>query len=137
MSNPCLFHANRQHSTVTCSRAKAGVALRACRMQAAVSGAYGKVGALASLAAKLNRHRPSIVIALVDILLEDMHEALLATRPPSPQRRLAHARLLGELYNHQVIRSQLLFYALYLTITLGVLPQGVCFYLLSQPGRQA
>jgi MIF4G domain len=88
-------------------------------VQAAVNGPFSQIGQLASLLAKLQRHQPGFVIAVVDALLEDMHDNLLVARPESRQRRLAHARLLAECYNHQVIRSPLLFYALYLTISLG------------------
>ena len=108
-------------------------------LQAAVKGPVGNIGALASLISKLNRYRPSLVVAVVDTLLEDMHESLLAPRPDAQQRRLCHARLLAECYNHQVIRSQLLFYALYLTVDLGARFRcaAACISCEVSPQRQA
>ena len=88
-------------------------------MQAAARGSFAHVAALASVVTQLNRYQPAFVIALVDMLLEDMHAALCAPAMAAPQARIAHARLLAELYNHKIARHQLLFYALYLQISLG------------------
>jgi hypothetical protein len=92
-----------------------------------VKGHFSDIELIASLMSQLNRYQPSLVVALVDTLLEDMHENLLTGQAASQQRRLAHVRLFAECYNHQVIRSQLLFYALYMTISLGT--NTGCFYL--------
>lgn len=82
-------------------------------------GSFAHVAALASVVTQLNRYQPAFVIALVDTLLEDMHAALCTPGAAGPQARIAHARLLAELYNHKVVRHQLLFYALYLHLSLG------------------
>lgn len=95
-------------------------------MQAAVKGHYSAIEAIASLLSQLNRYRPSLVIAVVDTLVEEMHDDLLSSDVASLQRRLAHARLFAECYNHQVLRSPLLFCVLYMIITLGVPPLRGC-----------
>lgn len=89
-------------------------------MQAAVKGSYDNMPALASTLSQLSKYQPEFVNSLVDNVLEDMHHHLVAPLITTRQKQLAHARMLAELYNHKVIRHQLLFYALYMQITCGM-----------------
>jgi regulator of nonsense transcripts 2 len=91
-------------------------------VQAAVRGSYHNVPALASVLSQLSKYQPEFVNSVVDNILEDMYQHLVAPQMATQQKQLAHARMLAELYNHRVIRHQLLFYALYMQITSGVFP---------------
>ena len=64
-------------------------------------GRYGHIPVVASLAAALVRSRDSIGVRLVDAVLEDVRLGLEANPLWMHQRRVAGARLLGELYNYR------------------------------------
>jgi hypothetical protein len=93
-------------------------------LQAAVNGSFDKTQCLASLLAALNKYRPSLVLALVDILIEEVVHGLQHPSMHTPQASIAYTRLLCELYNFQVIKTSHLFSLLYLYITIGTLPRG-------------
>jgi hypothetical protein len=95
--------------------------LAARRMQAAVVGSFDRIQNLASLMAALSKYRPSLAIALVDTIVEEVVSGLLHPAMHTPQASVAHARLLSELYNFSVIKTVHLFSILYLYITLGAL----------------
>jgi hypothetical protein len=90
-------------------------------LQAAVNGSFDKIQSLASLMAALNKYRPSLVLALVDFLIEEVVSGLQHPSMHTPQASIAYTRLLCELYNFQVIKTPHLFSILYLYITIGVL----------------
>ena len=93
-----------------------------CVLQAAVSGSFDKIQSLASLMAALNKYRPSLVVALVDFLVEEVVSGLQQPSVHTPQASIAYTRLLCELYNFQVIKTSHLFSILYLYITIGAIP---------------
>lgn len=83
--------------------------------------------------AALNKYRPSLVLALVDFLIEEVVSGLQHPSMHTPQASIAYTRLLCELYNFQVIKTSHLFSILYLYITIGVLSRlRVLVYALSR-----
>ena len=88
-------------------------------MQAAVQVPFHLLGALAAVLAGLQQHRPATVIAVIDCLLEELHESLQHCEPPSHQQSIAHARLLAECYLQHLVPAPLIFYMLYLHIDAG------------------
>jgi regulator of nonsense transcripts 2 len=88
-------------------------------MQAAVKGRFEQVQLVASLLSSLARYRDSLVVTVVDSLLEEIRQGLESPEAGRYQRRIAYVRLLGECYNYRVIKSQHLFFVLYLLISFG------------------
>jgi regulator of nonsense transcripts 2 len=76
----------------------------------------------AALLAGLSRQHESLGCAAVDDVLEALRDGLEANALQAQQRRVAQARLLGELYNHRLMNGETLFGALYLVLTYGYEP---------------
>ena len=59
------------------------------------------------------------VIRVVDAVLEDIRLGLEINHPKFNQRRVSCVKFLGELYNYQLIESNVVFRVLYLLISFG------------------
>ncbi|KAK9825703.1 hypothetical protein WJX81_008105 [Elliptochloris bilobata] len=73
----------------------------------------------ASLGAGLAHYHPSLGVALADAVLEEVRAGLETPQVASYQRRVAHMRLLGELYNYRLLDSRTVFDTLYLLLAFG------------------
>ncbi|WOL12332.1 regulator of nonsense transcripts UPF2 [Canna indica] len=82
-------------------------------------GKYSQVHLIAVLTAGLGRYHDEFVVGLVDEVLEEIRLGLELNDYEMQQRRLAHMRLLGELYNYEHIDSSVVFETLYLIIAFG------------------
>ncbi|XP_074584194.1 regulator of nonsense transcripts UPF2 [Curcuma longa] len=82
-------------------------------------GKYSQVHLIAVLTAGLGRYHDEFVVALIDEVLEEIRLGLELNDYEMQQRRLAHMRLLGELYNYEHIDSSVVFETLYLIICYG------------------
>ena len=98
-------------------------------------GRYSNIPLVASLAAGLCRHHDSLGVRLVDGVLEEMRRGLEANLLTQQQRRVAQARLLGELYNYRICGSDVIFAALHQILSFGWegLPAGESFPACDQP----
>ncbi|KAK9806738.1 hypothetical protein WJX72_000988 [[Myrmecia] bisecta] len=85
----------------------------------AVKGRVSHVPLVASLAAGLSRYHPSLGIAFVDALLEEVRVGLEAAEAGEYQRRVSHMRLLGEMYNYRLVDSKVVFDTLHLLLSFG------------------
>ena len=59
---------------------------------------------------------------MVDNVLEAIRIGMEINQPHYNQRRIAEAKLLGELYNYRMVESNIIFNTLYLVISFGALP---------------
>jgi hypothetical protein len=91
-------------------------------VQAVVYGRFDCIQKIASLLAALNKYRPSLVVAAVDMLIEDLILSLTSPHAYAPQTCLARAQLFAQLYNYTVIQTSHLFNMLYLLILSGSFP---------------
>ncbi|XP_031488247.1 regulator of nonsense transcripts UPF2 [Nymphaea colorata] len=82
-------------------------------------GKYSQVHLIASLTAGLSRYHDDFAVAVVDEVLEEIRLGLELNDYGMQQRRIAHMRFLGELYNYEHIDSSVIFETLYLIITFG------------------
>jgi regulator of nonsense transcripts 2 len=64
---------------------------------------------------------------VVDNVLEAIRIGMEINQPHYNQRRVAEAKLLGELYNYRMVESNIIFNTLYLVISFGSLPDGMFF----------
>jgi regulator of nonsense transcripts 2 len=88
--------------------ADGGWLLRAI-LRTARKGRAAQLPLLASLAAGLARYQPALGVALVDAVLEEVAAGLEAPEAALYQRRVAAARLLGELYAFKLANSGAVF----------------------------
>ena len=58
-------------------------------------------------------------IRVVDAILEDIRLGLEINHPKFNQRRVSCVKFLGELYNYQLIESNVVFRVLYLLVSFG------------------
>ncbi|KAL5569213.1 hypothetical protein UlMin_025788 [Ulmus minor] len=82
-------------------------------------GKYGQIHLLASLTAGLSRYHDEFAVAVVDEVLEEIRLGLELNDYGMQQKRLAHMRFLGELYNYEHIDSSVIFETLYLILVFG------------------
>nr|CAD1827855.1 unnamed protein product [Ananas comosus var. bracteatus] len=82
-------------------------------------GKYSQVHLIALLTAGLGRYHDDFAVAIVDEVLEEIRVGLELNDYSMQQRRLAHMRFLGELYNYEHIDSSVIFETLYLIIGFG------------------
>ena len=61
---------------------------------------------------------------VVDGVLEDIRLGLELNLPKLNQRRVSTLKYLGELYNYQLIESNVIFRTLYLLLSFGANPDG-------------
>ena len=62
----------------------------------------------------------------VDSILEDIRLGLEINHPKFNQRRVSCVKFLGEMYNYQLIESNVVFRVLYLLISFGWNVDGAC-----------
>lgn len=82
-------------------------------------GKYGQIHLIASLTAGLSRYHDDFAVAVVDEVLEEIRLGLELNDYTMQQRRLAHMRFLGELYNYEHVDSSVIFETLYLILVFG------------------
>ncbi|KAK9096312.1 hypothetical protein Sjap_021809 [Stephania japonica] len=82
-------------------------------------GKYSQVHLIASLTAGLSRYHDEFAVAVVDEVLEEIRLGLELNDYGMQQRRIAHMRFLGELYNYEHIDSSVIFETLYLILIFG------------------
>ncbi|XVE68979.1 hypothetical protein DITRI_Ditri09bG0113600 [Diplodiscus trichospermus] len=82
-------------------------------------GKYGQIHLIASLTAGLSRYHDEFAVAVVDEVLEEIRLGLELNDYGMQQRRIAHMRLLGELYNYEHVDSSVIFETLYLILVFG------------------
>uniref|UniRef100_A0A1J3JRJ2 Regulator of nonsense transcripts UPF2 n=1 Tax=Noccaea caerulescens TaxID=107243 RepID=A0A1J3JRJ2_NOCCA len=82
-------------------------------------GKYGQIHLIASLTSGLSRHHDEFAVAVVDEVLEEIRVGLELNEYGAQQKRLAHLRFLGELYNYEHVDSSVIFETLYLTLMYG------------------
>ncbi|CAO2825354.1 unnamed protein product [Amaranthus hypochondriacus] len=82
-------------------------------------GKYGQIHLIASLTAGLSRYHDDFAVAVVDEVLEEIRLGLELNDYTAQQRRLAHMRFLGELYNYEHVDSSVIFETLYLILVFG------------------
>ena len=80
---------------------------------------WGAAPWVAQLIAFLSKGKPAFAVRTVDALLEEIRWGLETNAPWMHQRRLAAARLLGEMYKAKVINTATVFAQLYLLISFG------------------
>ncbi|KAI0071735.1 transcription factor [Panus rudis PR-1116 ss-1] len=84
---------------------------------------YGNISLVAMLTYDLQRYHPEFTIAVVDQVLEDIRRGLEQNVYNMNQRRVATAKLLGELYIYRIISSSIIFDTLWTLVTFGH-PEG-------------
>ncbi|KAI5083055.1 hypothetical protein GOP47_0002798 [Adiantum capillus-veneris] len=82
-------------------------------------GKYSQVHLIASLTACLCRYHEAFSVGVVDEVLEEIRVGLEQNEYGMQQKRIAHMRFLGELYNFRLIDSSAIFDTLYLIIYFG------------------
>ncbi|CAI0442891.1 unnamed protein product [Linum tenue] len=82
-------------------------------------GKYGQIHLIASLTAGLSRYHDEFAVAVVDEVLEEIRVGLELNDYGMQQRRIAHMRFLGELYNYEHVDSSVIFETLYLIVVFG------------------
>lgn len=82
-------------------------------------GKYSQIHLIAILTAGLSRYHDEFAVAVVDEVLEEIRLGLELNDYTMQQRRIAHMRFLGELYNYEHIDSSVIFETLYLIIAFG------------------
>ncbi|XP_021910214.1 regulator of nonsense transcripts UPF2 [Carica papaya] len=82
-------------------------------------GKYGQIHLIASLTAGLSRYHDEFAVAVVDEVLEEIRLGLELNDYGMQQKRIAHMRFLGELYNYEHVDSSVIFETLYLILIFG------------------
>ncbi|KAK4366545.1 hypothetical protein RND71_014425 [Anisodus tanguticus] len=82
-------------------------------------GKYGQIHLIASLTAGLSRYHDDFSVSVVDEVLEEIRVGLELNDYGMQQRRIAHMRFLGELYNYELVDSSVIFDTLYLILVFG------------------
>ena len=92
-----------------------------------MKGRFVQIQLVASLLSALSKYRDSLSISMIDLLMEEIHQGLEHPELSDLyQRRVASVRLFAECYNYEVIKSQHLFYLLYLLIQFGAMLLRLC-----------
>ncbi|WCJ19421.1 Regulator of nonsense transcripts UPF2 [Euphorbia peplus] len=82
-------------------------------------GKFGQINLIASLTSGLSRYHDEFAVAVVDEVLEEIRLGLELNDFGAQQRRIAHMRFLGELYNYELVDSSVIFETLYLILVFG------------------
>ncbi|KAJ0960577.1 hypothetical protein J5N97_001570 [Dioscorea zingiberensis] len=82
-------------------------------------GKYSQVHLIAVLTAGLSRYHDEFAVAVVDEVLEEIRLGLELNDYGMQQKRIAHMRFLGELYNYELVDSSVIFETLYLILVFG------------------
>jgi regulator of nonsense transcripts 2 len=80
---------------------------------------YNSIGAIADLFSGIKRFKPNLVIQLIDALYEEVYRGLDSPYKRDYQRMIGYVRLIGELYNYEVLSSTTIFELLYLCLLYG------------------
>lgn len=80
---------------------------------------FSTISLISSLLAGLNKFRGTVVVAVVDGILEAIRAGMERNDGRDSQRRIAEISLLGELYKVGVVDSGTIYHTLYQCITLG------------------
>ena len=80
---------------------------------------FSHIHLVAELVAKLGRYHDTLLVTIVDELLEEIRAGLERTSPPKPQRLVACCKLLAELYNTKVLDTPVLFDTLFFILSFG------------------
>jgi regulator of nonsense transcripts 2 len=97
-----------------CGKLVCKIMLKTCRR-----GRFKAIEAVASVAAKLRRHKPEVCIRLIDAVLEEFRWSIEHPLFKDQQRTLTIARLLGEMYSASLASGQLVLQQLYTFIHFG------------------
>mmetsp|Transcript_4770 Transcript_4770/g.11310 ORF Transcript_4770/g.11310 Transcript_4770/m.11310 type:complete len:1490 (-) Transcript_4770:1647-6116(-) len=97
-----------------CGKLVCKIMLKTCRR-----GRYRSIQAVASVAAKLRRHKPEVCIRLLDAVFEELQWSMENPSFKDQQRTLTIARLLGEMYCASIASGQLVLQQLYKFINFG------------------
>ena len=101
-------------SSKQCGMLICKIMLKTCRR-----GRYKAIKAVASVAAKLRRHKPEVCIKLIDAVLEELQWNMEHPAFKDQQRTITISRLLGELYCASLASGQLIIQQLYNIINFG------------------
>ena len=77
------------------------------------------VNLMASILAGLSPFHEDFVVRVVDAVLEEVRVGLEENNSKQNQRRIAVVRYVGELYNYEVINSDIVFSTMYSLISFG------------------
>lgn len=80
---------------------------------------FNNVHCVANLLAGLKPYQEDAVVHVVDGLLEDIRLGMEVNLPELNQRRISCVKFLGELFNYQIIESNVIFRTLYSFLTFG------------------
>lgn len=80
---------------------------------------YNSIGAIADLFSGIKRFKPNLVIQLIDCLFEEIYRGLDFPYKRDHQRMIGYVRLIGELYNYEVLSSATIFELLYFCLLYG------------------
>lgn len=85
---------------------------------------FSNIHCVANLLAGLNSYQEEATIWVVDGVLEDIRLGLEINESRMNQRRVSMIKYLGELYNYQLIESNVIFRSLYTLLSFGCNPDG-------------
>lgn len=88
-------------------------------LRAARKGRHSQLAPLASITAGLAKFHPSLGVAVVDSVLEEIAAGLENPEAGLYQRRVAAVRLLGELYAHKLANTGIVFNTLHTLLAFG------------------
>lgn len=80
---------------------------------------FSNIHCIANLLAGLKMYQEEPVVWIIDAVLEDIRYGLEVNSPQMNQRRVSVIKFLGELYNYQLIESNVIFRTLYTLMTFG------------------
>lgn len=80
---------------------------------------FSHVSLVASLCAGLSKYHDTLAVSIVDDVLEEIQLGMEQPSAGLYQRRVAHVRLLGELYNYKILDSRTVFETMYWIMNFG------------------
>lgn len=80
---------------------------------------FSHVSLVASLCAGLSKYHDTLAVAIVDEVFEEIQLGMEQPSAGLYQRRVAHVRLLGELYNYRLLDSRTVFETMYWITNFG------------------
>ncbi len=86
---------------------------------------FSNIHCMANLLAGLRPYQEEATIWVVDGVLEDIRLGLEINENRMNQRRVSMIKYLGELYNYQLVESNVIFRTLYTILTFGCNPDGM------------
>jgi regulator of nonsense transcripts 2 len=85
---------------------------------------FSNIQCLANILSGLAPLQEEAVVCVVDNVLEDIRLGLEVNTPRMNQRRVSMSKFLGELYNYQLVESNVIFQTLYSFLSFGWNPDG-------------